>query len=81
MHPSFPPLTATDLDHPLRQIVDNSSAVIFIKDLAGRYRLVNPAFERFFQRTAEQVLGRSDHELFVPEVADALRCNDQLVIS
>ncbi|MGP3789646.1 PAS domain S-box protein [Pseudomonas sp. B392_1p] len=81
MHPSFPPLTATDVDHPLRQIVDNSSAVIFIKDLAGRYRLVNPAFERFFQRTAEQVLGRSDHELFVPEVADALRCNDQLVIS
>ena len=74
-------LPVTDLNHPLRQIVDNSSAVIFIKDLAGRYRLVNPAFERFFGLSAGEVLGRSDHELFPGEVADALRANDQNVIN
>jgi PAS domain S-box-containing protein len=76
-----PALVASALDHPLRQIVDNSSAVIYIKDLQGRYRLVNRAFERFFQLRAEQVLGRSDHELFPTTVADALRNNDLCVTS
>ncbi|WP_457790490.1 PAS domain-containing hybrid sensor histidine kinase/response regulator [Pseudomonas sp. PL-6] len=80
MHP-LPALVTSDLDHPLRQIVDNSSAVIYIKDLDGRYRLVNPAFERFFQLSAAQVLGRSDHELFPVQVADALRSNDLSVAS
>ncbi|WP_300656436.1 PAS domain S-box protein [Pseudomonas sp.] len=76
-----PTLVSSVLDHPLRQIVDNSSAVIYIKDLEGRYCLVNPAFERFFKLQAEQVLGRSDHELFASEVADRLRTNDLSVIS
>lgn len=64
----------------LRQIVDNSSAVIFIKDLEGRYRLVNPAFERLFHIAADQVIGRDDHQLFPAEIADALKCNDLQVI-
>ena len=76
-----PALEASALDHPLRQVVDNSSAVIYIKDLDGRYRLVNPAFERFCGLSAEQVLGRSDHELFPAAVADALRANDLSVAS
>lgn len=81
MQQPLAPLVSSDLDHPLRQIVDNSSAVIYIKDLGGRYRLVNPAFERFFQLRAEQVLGHSDHELFPVAVADALRSNDLSVVS
>ena len=43
-----PALAASALDHPLRQIVDNSSAVIYIKDLQGRYRLVDRTFESMF---------------------------------
>ena len=81
MPQALAPLLSSDPDHPLRQIVDNSSAVIYIKDLDGRYRLVNPAFERFFQLRAEQVLGHSDHELFPAAVADALRSNDLSVAS
>ena len=76
MKRTVPALEASALDHPLRQIVDSSSAVIYIKDLDGRYRLVNPAFERFFGLSSGQVLGRSDHELFPPAVADTLRAND-----
>lgn len=81
MNQPMPALVASALDHPLRQIVDNSSAVIYIKDLQGRYCLVNPAFERFFKLPAEQVLGRSDHELFPDAVAERLRANDLSVIS
>lgn len=81
MNQPVPALVASATDHPLRQIVDNSSAVIYIKDLQGRYQLVNRAFERFFQLCAEQVLGRSDHQLFPATVADALRNNDLCVTS
>lgn len=63
--------TWPEAGNPLRQIVDNSSAVIFIKDIEGRYRLVNPAFERLFGVPAERVLGRDDHQLFPGEIADA----------
>jgi PAS domain S-box-containing protein len=66
-------------EHQLRQIVDNSSAVIYVKDLDGRLRLVNRTFEQLFQLRSERVLGRTDHELFPQEMADVLRANDQRV--
>ena len=72
--------TWPEAGNPLRQIVDNSSAVIFIKDIEGRYRLVNPAFERLFGVPAERVLDRDDHQLFPGEIADALLCNDRRVV-
>ncbi|NQD92400.1 PAS domain-containing protein, partial [Pseudomonas sp. CrR25] len=67
------------LEHQLRQIVDNSSAVIYVKGLDGRLQLVNHAFEQLFRRRAEELLGCSDHELFPAQVADVLRANDQRV--
>jgi PAS domain S-box-containing protein len=67
-------------EHHLRQIVDNSSAVIYVKDLDGRLVLVNRSFERLFKVRAERVLGHTDHEFFPKEIADVLRANDLRVI-
>jgi len=75
----IPATSSRAVAHQLRQIVDNSSAVIYVKDLDGRLQLVNRAFEQFFQRRADQVLGRTDHELFPARMADVLRANDQRV--
>ncbi|OWJ91516.1 histidine kinase [Pseudomonas sp. A46] len=74
--PSIRPSTDSAGAHHLRQIVDNSSAVIYVKDLEGRLVLVNRAFERLFKVRAERVLGRTDHDFFPREIADALRAND-----
>jgi len=74
------PLFDGAAEHQLRQIVDNSSAVIYVKDLEGRLRLVNRAFEQVFKVTAEQVIGHVDHEFFPAELADVLRANDQKVV-
>ncbi|WP_137817229.1 PAS domain S-box protein [Pseudomonas sp. 2FG] len=63
-------------EHQLRQIIDNSNAVIYVKDLQGRYRLVNRAFENLFQLSAAQVLGQTDHQLFPESMAASLRAND-----
>jgi PAS domain S-box-containing protein len=64
----------------LQAIVDNTTAVIFAKDLAGRYMLVNRGFEELFHWRREEVIGKTDHDLFPREQADGYRANDLLVL-
>lgn len=63
----------------LQAIVDNSPAVIYVKDLAGRYLLVNRCFEDIFHLTRDGILGRTDHDLFAKEAAAAFRAMDERV--
>jgi PAS domain S-box-containing protein len=63
----------------LQAIVDNSLPVIYVKDLAGRYVLVNRRFEDIFHLSREDIVGRTDHDLFSREAADAFRTMDQRV--
>jgi PAS domain S-box-containing protein len=63
----------------LEAVADNSPAVIYVKDLQGRYLLINRAYEEIFGLTREAILGRTDHDLFPKEAADAFRAMDQRV--
>lgn len=63
----------------LQAIVDNSPAVIYVKDLAGRYLLVNRRFEEIFHLARDGILDRTDHDLFAKEAADAFRAMDERV--
>jgi len=60
----------------LQAIVDNSQAVVYVKDLDGRYLLVNRRFEEIFRLGREAILGRTDHHFFAPDVAGAFRAVD-----
>ena len=60
----------------LRAILDNSPGMVFLKDAEGRYLHVNRQFERAFHMTCEQVVGKTDEAIFVPEQAAAFRAND-----
>jgi len=74
--------TAEDLRESqqlLKAIVDNSAAVIYVKDLAGRYVMVNRQYCELFEVPSEAVVGKSDHELFAKDAADAFRAMDQRV--
>ncbi len=64
----------------LQDIIDHSPAAIYVKDLAGRYTMVNSLFEAFFGMPRERVLGRHDLELLAPEHAHGLIENDQRVL-
>lgn len=64
----------------LAEILDNSTAMIFMKDLKGRYLLVNRAFERRFGVMAEHILGKTDVEIFSPGQAAMSQANDRAVI-
>jgi len=64
----------------LQDIVDNTTAVIFVKDLELRYVLVNRAFERRHQVQRDQICGKTDFDIHPPEVAESVRANDRRVI-
>jgi len=57
----------------LQAIIDNSPAVVYVKDLDGRYLLVNRRFEQIFHLGHGTILGRTDHEVFPKQAADAFR--------
>jgi PAS domain S-box-containing protein len=67
-------------DERLRAIVDNTPAIIYLKSLDGRFLLVNRHFERLCHMHREEMLGKTDHELFPREFADTYRANDRKVL-
>jgi PAS domain S-box-containing protein len=68
------------LTEELQALVDHTSAAIYIKDLAGRYRLVNQSCVNMFGLDRDAVLGKTDHELFPAAIADAIRRDDHAVL-
>ena len=64
----------------LDAILDNSAAVIYLKDRKGRFMLVNRRFEELFHVDRESVIGKTDHDLFPVYMADAFRANDRRVL-
>ncbi len=66
-------------EQQLQAILDNSAAVIYLKDRAGKYILVNRKFEELFG-VRGSVIGKSDRDLFPAYMADAFRANDRRVL-
>lgn len=64
----------------LQSILDNTTAVIYIKDTSGRYLLVNRQIEKILHMTREEIVGKTDMELWPEETADAYRKNDLRVL-
>ncbi|MEK6301253.1 MAG: response regulator [Acidobacteriota bacterium] len=64
----------------LQAILDNSTAVIYLKDYWGRYILINSRFETLFHVSKAQVVGKTDQDFFPREMADAFQANDRKVL-
>ena len=58
----------------------NAPGLLVLKDRDSVYQLVNPAFCRFLGKPPEEIIGRRDSELFLPEEADAFCQGDQAVL-
>ncbi len=64
----------------LQAILDNSTAMIHIKDVDGKYLLTNSHFDNLFHMAKEQITGKTDGDIFPQDKAAALRENDLKVI-
>lgn len=67
-------------DERLQAILDNAQTVIYLKDIQGRYILVNQKFQTLFQRSLDQILGQTDYDLLPPELAYVSQTNDRKVL-
>jgi len=64
----------------LPAVIKEMTDVFFIKNLQGRYLLVNQAFLDFGGWTSEQVIGQDDYALFPEEIAHNLKAYDEQTI-
>jgi formate hydrogenlyase transcriptional activator len=67
-------------EEQLQSILDNSTTVIYVKDLEGRYLRVNRHFEELYRIERGKAKGKTDYDLFPKEMAESLRANDQKVL-
>ncbi|MBA3748444.1 MAG: PAS domain S-box protein, partial [Solirubrobacterales bacterium] len=63
----------------LEQLLEATTDSIYVKDLAGRYLLVNSATARLIGRPGTEILGRTNTEL-LPEVAAQVATRDSQVL-
>jgi PAS domain S-box-containing protein len=69
-----------NIEQRLQDIVDNTTAVIFVKDLEHRYQLINRELERRHHVQRNLIRGKSDFDIYPPGIAETLRANDRQVI-
>lgn len=61
-------------------IMNNASTMIALKDITGRYEFVNHRFEEFFGLTSDEILKKSDVQIFSKDLASAFKLQDLNVI-
>lgn len=65
----------------LDRIIENAPNTIAVKDLEGRYLVYNQHGAAAIGRSPDDLLGRTDHELFRGDIADRIREHDEIVLS
>ncbi len=65
----------------LQAVLENSPAVVYVKDTNGRYLLVNRRFETLFHLSREEMKGKMDHDILPKETAEAFCRNDRYALA
>ncbi|MDB4907595.1 MAG: Blue-light-activated protein [Gemmatimonadetes bacterium] len=65
----------------LNAIVEGTADAIFVKDLAGRYLLMNGAGEASRGVPRQEILGKDDAELFPADIARAIMERDRSILA
>ena len=65
----------------LQAVIEATPDAIFVKDLQGCYVLVNDAFARFLGRSAADIVGKNDLELYPEETALRFINDDKKVLA
>ncbi|MCG8012550.1 MAG: PAS domain S-box protein [Candidatus Thiodiazotropha weberae] len=64
----------------LRTLLDTIPDLIWLKDPEGVYLSCNSHFQQFLDLSEERIIGKTDHDLFDPSIADAYHKNDKIVL-
>lgn len=61
-------------------ILDNTPAVIYVKNPEGKYLFTNKAFKNLFHKAPHESYMKTDYDFFPKEMADVYRKNDTKVL-
>ena len=64
----------------LTSLLDSIPDIIFFKDSSGIYLGCNPSFAEFVGKSRNEIVGKSDYDLFDKETAEAFRSYDLIVL-
>lgn len=67
-------------DTYLREFLDHTAAVVYVKDLEGRFLLVNNQYGRIFPEMKDDCLGTTADSWFTPEMSTEFAATDARVI-
>lgn len=67
--------------HQLEAILDNSPMLVALKDIEGRYQLINRRFEALLDRPRDTIIGATDFQIFPEDKANAIIQADQDAIN
>jgi len=70
-----------EMELKLSQFLEAAHDIICIKDLEGRYIYINPTALSLMGMTKDQVIGKTDMEIFPPSLAKNIRQHDLKVIN
>jgi PAS domain S-box-containing protein len=65
----------------LESILDHTPAVVFLKDLQGRYLFVNRRFEQISGRSRPEIKGKTAFDFSPPELAEIAAAHQQTVLT
>ncbi|WP_418280059.1 PAS domain-containing protein [Halorubrum sp. DTA98] len=69
-----------EADRRLNLILENTTAVMYLKDTDGRYVFVNAEYERLFNVDSEEIVGQDDEAIHPPDMAETVQANDLRVL-
>ena len=64
----------------ITSLLDSIPDIIFFKDTEGVYLGCNPPFTQYTGRSRDEIIGKTDYDLFDRESADLFRYNDQKML-
>jgi PAS domain S-box-containing protein len=64
----------------ISSILKHTPAVVYLKDIEGRYLLINSRYEDLFSVQSEEIRGKRDRDIFDPATAEQFQHNDRKVL-
>ena len=68
------------LKSDLQGLMDHSPALIYVKDLNGQYTFINEQGEKLFKIERNEIIGKSDSDLFTCDEAAMLEASEKKVL-
>ena len=65
----------------LRSVIESTVDPVFVKDIEGRYVMVNGASALVFGKQVEEIIGKDDTELLPADIARQLRESDRRIMT